>query len=603
MVSDALVTEIKEEMIADGNDVVDVVQKYRSCPIRVNSLRNSLRASIASKRGSLTSNELLFVEAMLEEPLEESELENMDEVLRCDRTFFHDVPKEITETEDSDTFPESLPYDKFDPERKVSADAVLLRSVTSQLGSKKRQMSLDIRRRFSVQQAQRRRAKSLWKKASSAGHMLMLLSKAKKTAGEETAAGEVEANDENEAEENLPTTPRKTDERKTTRRPVLLKQASLGEGIEISFDEDDFDDNKEEKKRDDDDDDDDEEEEDHEDQVRPMAVTSTPTNRGREGFRRASTNIYGGKGFEVADAELFEEIYDGDDHKAYELYDPWLFQEIDRTGKPREFTILGTNHDDTECHPHVLYPLQMDCLQSFLPDTKKGQSFWLKYSLVRDGASTISFLKQVRASPYTLLAIETVDGDVFGGFFSNAWTVQSGYFGTGESFLWRMKTTRKVLGIDSEVDPPSSSSNLDEGSLLEQIERESDLEVFPSEIYYANNYFQLCGQDKIAAGGGTASVPQDFGGDDRTYAPHEIGFGIHLGGDGCLLQGSSAASLTYRNPPLAVSHADGSAFEVLNMEAWGFTPCQTEEDARVLEYKNMFFKKHSAMSSSGSLGA
>ena len=151
-----------------------------------------------------------------------------------------------------------------------------------------------------------------------------------------------------------------------------------------------------------------------------------------------------------------------------------------------------------------------------------------------------------------------------------------------------MKHVRKIPGGKHE-----------EETLAEQIEKESDLEIFPSEVYYANNFFQMCHQETISAGGGAVSLPQDFG-EDRggTYAPHEIGFGLQLGGgQGSLLEGSSSASLTYRNPPLARAHKDGSVFELLNLEAWGFTPCQNEEEARVLEYKNMFFRKHSSMSS------
>jgi len=388
-------------------------------------------------------------------------------------------------------------------------------------------------------------------------------------------------------------------------RPVFLKQASIngygGEGIEIGAKEDLVSDNagKEETKEATGDKDDDQDQIVHSFAALSAFDETTHTSRG-EGFRRASCNIYGGKGFEVAGEELFDAVYDGNDRKAYEYYDPWLFQETDKTGKRRTFNILGTSHDDSDCHPHVLSPVQMDRLQPFLPDTKKGESFWLKYSLVRDGASNISFLKQVRASPYTLLAMETVDGEVFGGFFSSAWTVKPNYFGTGESFLWKMKRTRKLPSCDD-----------DDENLSEQIDRESDLEIFPSKVYYGNRFFQMCHRDKIAAGGGTTSFPQEFGTTDddlgdagtsgststtTTYAPHEIGVGLQLGGDGSLLEGSSEASLTFRNPPLARAHNDGSKFELVNLEAWGFTPCQTEEEARILEYKNMFFKRNASSS-------
>ena len=60
------------------------------------------------------------------------------------------------------------------------------------------------------------------------------------------------------------------------------------------------------------------------------------------------------------------------------------------------------------------------------------------------------------------------------------------------------------------------------------------------------------------------------------------------------MEGSSSASLTYRSPPLSDIHKDGSKFELVNFEVWGCTPCRTEEEARILEYKNMLFKRHSS---------
>merc|ERR1712216_256303 len=159
-------------------------------------------------------------------------------------------------------------------------------------------------------------------------------------------------------------------------------------------------------------------------------------------FRRTSINVYDGSGFEIAEEKLFESVYDGDDRAIDEQFDPWLYTETDEKGNKLGFKILGTSHDDVSCQPHVLSPIQMINLQPHLPNSKRGESYWLKYSLVRDGASAMTFLQNVRGSTHTLLATETIDGEVFGGFFSNTWAIQNSYFGTGESFLWKMKTRR-----------------------------------------------------------------------------------------------------------------------------------------------------------------
>mmetsp|Transcript_46104 Transcript_46104/g.52050 ORF Transcript_46104/g.52050 Transcript_46104/m.52050 type:complete len:321 (+) Transcript_46104:2-964(+) len=313
-------------------------------------------------------------------------------------------------------------------------------------------------------------------------------------------------------------------------------------------------------------------------------------------------NIYGGDGFEVANELLFESVYTEEgEHHQEEEYDPWLYAETDAHGKRYDFKILGTAHDDVECHPHVLSPIHMDRFQPYLPNALRGESFWLKYSLVRDGASSLSLLQQVRGSPYTLFAMETVDGEVFGGFFATAWTVQGEeYFGRGESFLWKMKHRR---GSSSTMHDSSSTSTSNHShttledsfssrdSLSEQVDREADLVIYPAEAYYGNHFYQLCTHDKLAAGGGACDFPKDFGNGRGTYAPHEIGFGL-LFEEGSMMEGSSAACLTYRSPPLSDLHPDGSTFEVVNLEVWGFTPCRTEKDARTLEYKNMFFQQH-----------
>ena len=612
----------KEEVGATTTSFVPTAmapKRIRSCPVKVEGLRNSLKTSIDSKRKSMTHAEVLFVEDVLNnESLDEEELETINEVLRCDQTFFHHpetnttTAKEHEPTQDkpepnaarsSMSSPSSSPPPKL-LSRRCSAPV-------DSMGSKKRQDLIDARKKQAAELC-KKRAKANWRKAAikarAVGRLYTasvprVICEEEEHQSSPLVASSKKSMPRNEDPVEVKAENKEANAAPPTRKPVFFRQASInvyeGEGIEISAElEDDLGDNNDDVCEEETKDDETQEDEDTVDEtIRSFTAfgEATLTPRG-EGFRRASVNIYGGKGFEVAEEDLFEEVYDGDDRRSYEDYDPWLFQETDMNGKRRDFAILGTSHDDLECHPHVLSPVQMDRFQPLLPDIKRGESFWLKYSLVRDGASTISFLKQVRASPYTLLAIETVGGEVFGGFFANAWTVQSEYFGTGASFLWRMKHARKV---------PQGSNNSGEdggeGSLEEQIERESDLEFFPAQVYYGNNLFQLCHQDKITAGGGTTSTPQNFGvGNEASptyYSPHQIGFGLLLGRDGSLLEGSSSASLTFRNPPLAKAHEDGSTFEVLNLEAWGFTPCLNEEEARILEYKNMFFKRHASSES------
>ena len=104
-----------------------------------------------------------------------------------------------------------------------------------------------------------------------------------------------------------------------------------------------------------------------------------------------------------------------------------------------DFRFLGTSADDESARPHVLSPPLRESLQAFLPFEKSGENFYLKYSLLRDGASLHSFLKRARGTKYAILAMETVDGEVFGSFTAQAWRKNWNYFGTGESFLFKMR--------------------------------------------------------------------------------------------------------------------------------------------------------------------
>jgi len=283
--------------------------------------------------------------------------------------------------------------------------------------------------------------------------------------------------------------------------------------------------------------------------------------------RRASENLYGGEGFEVGAEELFE-IY------STPQYDPWD-GETDRLGHAFDFHILGTSHHDESAQPHVLSPPMMHALQSTLPLQQQGESFWLKYSLVRDGASITTFLQNLRGSTRILMAMETVDGEVFGAFTSSAWTVQPSYYGGPDSFLWKMKHSRAEVAH----------------SVLQQARRETDLEIYGHARSNGNPYFQICKHDKIAVGGGNPPGPRQIA-TGAVLEPNQFGFGIAFEGDS-LIEASSEPCVTFNSPSLSNLHSDGSKFELVNLEVWALTPCITLQEAHHLEC-NRLFLRHNA---------
>ena len=166
------------------------------------------------------------------------------------------------------------------------------------------------------------------------------------------------------------------------------------------------------------------------------------------------------------------------------FHDEYLQNEKDEL----TFTILGTSADDSSAQPHVLSPPLMDSLKEFLPDRISHYNYWLKYSLVRDGANMRTLLTNIRTSYNTLFAIETTNGDVFGWFTTSPYKYHYGYFGQGaDTFVWKMKNSR--------CNPTYS--------LLEQIYMESDIEVYSYTDH--NDMIQVCKHDLLAIGGGTVN--------------------------------------------------------------------------------------------------
>jgi len=259
------------------------------------------------------------------------------------------------------------------------------------------------------------------------------------------------------------------------------------------------------------------------------------------------------------------------------------------------FKILGTSLDDTKATPHVLSPPLMDSLLTFVPDHLQDNNFWLKYSLCRDGASLDILKRYCRAATYTILAIETTNGEVFGSFTSSPWRTHNRYFGTGEAFLWRMRHNR----------------NTPVASLFDQAQLESEIDIFP--YNGSNTYVQLCTRDKLALGGGGSFKPGLGGreiclnqeddvqsalsqGEEAVYLEwNDYGFGLAL--DQNLLHGSTSPSATFGNSALGSSGSGegGQLFDVVNVEVWTLTSASNEKEAQKQEM-NMFFVRESISS-------
>lgn len=265
----------------------------------------------------------------------------------------------------------------------------------------------------------------------------------------------------------------------------------------------------------------------------------------------------------------------------WDYYDSWMAIEDEYVngyggGDTLPFQILGTSADDKSAMPHVLSPPLMDSIHAFFPYTKTGENYWLKYSMVRDGASLHSFLRHARGSKCSILAIETTDGEVFGAFVGEPWRKNWNYYGSNQTFLWRMRHTRREKTR----------------SIIDQAHMESEIDVFPATG--ENRCFQLCTDDNIAVGGGNLDSmrsTESLTSDPQTIVKdHEWGPGLLVRED--LLQGTTSPCLTFGSPSLSHAHSDGSLFEIINLELWTLTPCMTQDEAEKLELSRLFLEKH-----------
>jgi hypothetical protein len=272
--------------------------------------------------------------------------------------------------------------------------------------------------------------------------------------------------------------------------------------------------------------------------------------------------------------------------------------EVDEEGNPttptnitsNTFKILGTLANDVSCQPMVLSPPLMEGLQLFMPESLQEYHYWLKYSLVRDGPGLMKMLRQCRGSQHTILAIETTDGHVFGSFTSQPWRLMSSpgkggtnhYYGSKESFVWRMRQSR--------FEPCES--------VVEQILMESKMDVFP--FTSQNNKVQSCTTTGIALGYGEVLIEEermtevkqnDIDVTKKSVANSTNHYEHAIKLDKSMTSGSTSSSETFGSPCLIERESRGKFFEVANVELWSLTPHDTVEEADQAEMKILFLEE------------
>jgi len=160
-------------------------------------------------------------------------------------------------------------------------------------------------------------------------------------------------------------------------------------------------------------------------------------------------------------------------------------------------------------------------LQRYLPARLRLIDKWhLLFGTQTHGISLNTFYTRTKDEGPSIIVIKDKGGRIFGGFASDSWRIESRFYGTGESFVFRVNPTT------------------------------SELQAY---TWTQKNVNYMCSRrDFIALGGGT-------------------NFGLWMDSD--FERGSSSYCETFDNPSLSSTED----FQILLVEVWGFyLPTSTE---------------------------
>eukprot|EP01126_Amoeba_proteus_P056853 TRINITY_DN7200_c0_g1_i6.p1 TRINITY_DN7200_c0_g1~~TRINITY_DN7200_c0_g1_i6.p1 ORF type:complete len:591 (-),score=128.19 TRINITY_DN7200_c0_g1_i6:117-1805(-) len=147
----------------------------------------------------------------------------------------------------------------------------------------------------------------------------------------------------------------------------------------------------------------------------------------------------------------------------------------------------------------------------WLPERLQLSDWILLYGTQQHGISLNTFYHNTEEKGPSIVVIRTNKKNVFGGFASESWKKTSGFYGTGESFLFQLHPTPHTFSWTEKT-----------------------------------HHFQYSTEDSIAMGGGGGT------------------FGFWL--DSEFYHGTSAPCITFGNPQLS----DQEQFIAIYVEVWGF---------------------------------
>jgi hypothetical protein len=86
----------------------------------------------------------------------------------------------------------------------------------------------------------------------------------------------------------------------------------------------------------------------------------------------------------------------------------------------------------------ILTATNQDAIRSIMPAFLQDETLTLAYSLLLHGSDMTSFFSCTKSYQYTVIVVQATTGEIFGGFNAVSWKHSPAYYGSGESFVFRL---------------------------------------------------------------------------------------------------------------------------------------------------------------------
>lgn len=86
----------------------------------------------------------------------------------------------------------------------------------------------------------------------------------------------------------------------------------------------------------------------------------------------------------------------------------------------------------------ILTAANEDAIRGMMPAFLQDETLTLVYSLLLHGSDMTSFFSCTKNYQYTIAVVQATTGEVFGGFNAVSWKHSPSYYGSGESFVFKL---------------------------------------------------------------------------------------------------------------------------------------------------------------------